>query len=73
MKEVAGDAAVESPHTLRRTAATWVAHDSTVETAERLLGHRGASVAERFYVAEEAVMTAAIMQARWDGVTPAAR
>lgn len=73
VKEVAGDAAVESPHTLRRTAATWVAHDSTVETAERLLGHRGASVAERFYVAEEAVMTAAIMQARWDGVTPAAR
>ncbi|MGP5269783.1 tyrosine-type recombinase/integrase [Corynebacterium variabile] len=69
VKEVAGDTAIESPHVLRRTAATWVAHGSTVETAERLLGHRGASVAARFYVAEEAVMTGNLMQARWDGVT----
>ena len=70
VKEGAGDAAIESPHVLRRTAATWVAHDAgSVETAERLLGHRGASVAERFYVAEEAVMAGDIMQARWDGVT----
>ncbi|MGO1685422.1 MAG: tyrosine-type recombinase/integrase [Brachybacterium sp.] len=70
VKEEAGDAAIESPHVLRRTAATWVAHDAgSVETAERLLGHRGASIAARFYVAEEAVMTGALMQARWDGVT----
>ncbi|MFZ2563491.1 MAG: tyrosine-type recombinase/integrase [Corynebacterium variabile] len=74
VKEAAGDAAIESPHALRRTAATWVAHDAgSVETAERLLGHRGASVADRYYIAEEAVMTAAIMQARWEGDTPAAR
>lgn len=74
VKEAAGDgAAIESPHVLRRTAATWVAHDAAVETAERLLGHRGASVADRFYIAEEAVMVGDIMQARWDGGTPAAR
>ena len=74
VKEEAAGAAIESPHVLRRTAATWVAHDAgSVETAERLLGHRGASVAERFYVAEEAVLTGSLMQARWDGDTPAAR
>lgn len=74
VKEAAGEgAAIESPHVLRRTAATWVAHDATTETAERLLGHRGASVADRFYIAEEAVLTGDIMQARWDGDTPAAR
>lgn len=74
VKEEAPGAAIESPHTLRRTAATWVAHDAgSEEVAERLLGHRGSSVAARFYVAEEAVMVADIMQARWDGVTPAAR
>ena len=70
VKEAAGEgAAIESPHVLRRTAATWVAHGATTETAERLLGHRGASVADRYYIAEEAVMVGDIMQARWDGDT----
>lgn len=56
----------ESFHTLRRTAATWVGSATTLETAERMLGHKGSSVAEIHYVRPELVDTADIMQRRWD-------
>lgn len=60
--------AVSSNHVLRRSAASWVDAVDGLEAAERLLGHRGASVAERHYLRTPLVETAAILQEKWDSV-----
>lgn len=41
-----------TPHTLRRTVGTLVAHGAGLDAARDVLGHRDPSVAARHYVAE---------------------
>lgn len=53
---VAGTAlAGVTPHTLRRTAATLVAHQAGLDAARDLLGHRDPSITARHYVADTVV------------------
>ena len=50
---VAGTALVGvSPHTLRRTVGTLVAHSAGLDAARDILGHRDPSVTARHYIAE---------------------
>ena len=41
-----------SPHTLRRTVGTLVAHSAGLDAARDVLGHRDPSVTARHYVAD---------------------
>ena len=41
-----------SPHTLRRTVGTLVAHGAGLDAARDVLGHRDPSVTARHYVAD---------------------
>jgi integrase len=41
-----------SPHTLRRTVGTLVAHSAGLDAARDILGHRGPSVTARHYVVD---------------------
>ncbi len=42
----------DSPHTLRRTVGTLVAHSAGLDAARDILGHRDPSVTARHYIAE---------------------
>ena len=41
-----------SPHTLRRTVGTLVAHSAGLDAARDILGHRDPSVTARHYIAD---------------------
>ena len=43
-----------SPHTLRRTVGTLVAHSAGLDAARDVLGHRDPSVTARHYIADTA-------------------